>query len=201
MLLQAVQNNEFIVFYQPKVEIKTQKLMGVEALVKWQHPQYGLISPDQFIPLAESSGTIHAITWVVIKKAVKKIVHTQKTTGFILMLSLNLSPYSLYDLTFPDKLLAIITEFDLRPENIIIEITETQLLKELSSALDIFARLRLKNIQLSIDDFGTGYAMMQQLKLIPATEIKIDKLFVQSMLESKSSKSNSKKNRRDGSRT
>lgn len=103
------------------------------------------------------------------------------------MISLNLSPYSLQDITFPDKLLAVIADANINPENIILEVTETLLLKELSSALDIFTRLRLKNIHLSIDDFGTGYAMMQQLKLIPATEIKIDKSFVHSMLVSDAS--------------
>lgn len=147
------------------------------------HPQYGLIFPDQFISLAESFGLIDEITWLVIKIAVKEIPSLKRQIGFSCMLSLNLSPYSLQDLAFPDKLLSLINQSGINPENIILEITETGLLNELSSALDIFTRLRLKKIQLSIDDFGTGYAMMQQLKLIPATEIKIDKSFIQSMLE------------------
>lgn len=193
LLIIAIQNKEFLVYYQPKVEIQTQKLIGVEALVRWQHPHYGLIFPDQFIPQSESFNLIDELTWIVIKKAVTQIESLKTRIGFSLMVSFNLSPYSLHDLSYPDKLLEIITEANMKPENIILEVTETGLLKELSSALDIFTRLRLKNIHLSIDDFGTGYAMMQQLKLIPATEIKIDKSFVKTMLESDESKITVKK--------
>lgn len=186
-LLAAIERHDFVVVYQPKVDIATEKLTGVEALVRWIHPQHGLIFSDQFIGLAESLGLIDEITWLIIKKAIYEISSLKEQTGISFTLSLNLSPYSLQDLNFPDKLLAIIQQTVIPPEDIIIEITETALFTELSSALDILTRLRLKHIKLSIDDFGTGYAMMQQLKLIPATEIKIDKLFIQSMLEVESS--------------
>lgn len=192
-LLHATHYDEFVIFYQPKVDIKTQKLIGVEVLIRWQHPKLGLIYPEKFISLAESTGLIDAITWIVIKKAVKEIKLIKQKIDFSLMISFNLSPHSLHDLHFPDKLMTIITEANINPDNIILELTETGLLKEISSALDILTRLRLKKFQLSIDDFGTGYAMMQQLKLIPATEIKIDKSFVLSMLESDASKVSVKK--------
>jgi len=187
-LMRAIEKNEFVVFYQPKVGIAVEKLLGVEALVRWRHPQQGLIFPDQFIPQAESFGLIEEISWLIIKIAITEMSSLKDKIGHSIMLSLNLSPHSLHDLSFPDKVLAIIQQSTIGPENIIFEITETGLLKELSNALDIFTRLRLKNIQLSIDDFGTGYAMMQQLKLIPATEIKVDKSFVQNMLNVDSSR-------------
>jgi EAL domain-containing protein (putative c-di-GMP-specific phosphodiesterase class I) len=182
-ITQAIQRDDFVVFYQPKIEIATDKLIGVEALIRWKHPLHGLIFPDQFISIVESFGLIEEITWLNIIRAIKEMSTIKRKIGFSFMLSLNLSPYALHDLTFPDKFLNLINQFSINPEDIIFEITETGLLKELSSVLDIFTRLRLKNIQLSIDDFGTGYAMMQQLKLIPATEIKIDKSFVQNMFE------------------
>lgn len=182
-IIQAIRQDNFIVFYQPKVEIPTEKFIGVEAVIRWQHPLYGLILPDQFVPLAESSGLIEEITRLNITRAIKEISAIKRQIDFDFMLSLNLSPFSLHDLTFPDKFMNLINQFSIKPENIIFEITETGLLKEISSVLDIFTRLRLKKIQLSIDDFGTGYAMMQHLKLIPATEIKIDKSFIQNMFE------------------
>lgn len=182
-LIDAINRNEFVVFYQPKVGIATNKLLGVEALARWQHPKHGLLFPDKFITLAESFQLIDSMSWLIFKKAIQEMSVLKEKLGLSLMISLNLSPYSLQDLELPDKLLSILNQSSIHPENIILEITETELLKELSSALDIFTRLRLKKIQLSIDDFGTGYAMMQQLKLIPATEIKIDKSFIQNMLE------------------
>lgn len=192
-LIQAIHNNEYVVYYQPKIDIKTKKIVGVEALIRWKHPQHGMIFPDQFIPLAESSGLITDITWNIIRNGVKEIESIKRKIGFSLIVSFNLSPHSLHDLTFPDKLVSILTEASSNAQNTVLEVTETGLLKELSSALDIFTRLRLKNIRLSIDDFGTGYAMMQQLQLIPATELKVDKSFVQSMLKSENSKVTVKK--------
>jgi len=100
------------------------------------------------------------------------------------MLSLNESVYSLHDLKLPDILVSIAEKYGISPGNVTIEITESRLIEELSRTLDILARLRMKQVKLSIDDFGTGYAMMQQLKIIPATEMKIDRSFVQDMQSS-----------------
>lgn len=187
-LIQAIKNNNFILHYQPKITIATGKLYGVEALVRWLHPKHHLIFPDQFISLFESYGLIDEISWLVIKNAVKDFEFINCNINFPFLLSLNLSPYFLHDLTFPDKFIDIINQSSIDPENIIFEITETELLKDLSNALDILTRLRLKKFQLSIDDFGTGYAMMQQLKLIPANELKIDKSFVQNLLKENSAR-------------
>ena len=187
-LMRAIKDEEFVVYYQPKVDIATRGFYGVEALVRWQHPIHKLIFPDEFIGLTESFGLIDDLSWLVYKKGVQEIGDLQNQLGFPFKLSLNLSPYSLNDMEFPNKFITFIEQSTMRAENIILEVTETSLMHELSNALGIFTRLRLKNIHLSIDDFGTGYSMMQQLKIVPANEIKVDKSFVQNMFNDNSSR-------------
>ncbi len=184
----GIKQGEFVMHYQPKVEIATNILSGVEALVRWQHPEHGLILPDEFISLVEKYGLIDDLGWLVIEKGLDEIGKLKQNLNIAVTISLNLSPYSLHDLTFPDKFIDIVKKCEVLPESIILEITETGLVEKISSALDIFTRLRMKQISLSIDDFGTGYAMMQQLKHIPAMEIKIDKSFVEDMLTKDSSR-------------
>ncbi|CDZ77209.1 Bacteriophytochrome cph2 [Legionella massiliensis] len=174
-LTRAVKNNEFVVYYQPKIEIATRGFYGVEALVRWLLPNQRLIFPDQFISQAESFGLIDKLTWLIMKNALRDIGELQNKLQFPFKLALNLSPFSLKDLEFPNQFNQLVEQSSLSADKIIIEITESGLIKELSSALEIFTRLRLNKVQLSIDDFGTGYAMMQQLKIIPASELKIDK--------------------------
>lgn len=181
-LQQALQDKQFVLHYQPKIEIATNKVIGVEALVRWQHPQKGLIYPDAFISILESLSLIDELGWIVIERGLEEIEQISSKIKNTLTISFNLSPYSLHDCSYPDKFIAKLNQYDLKPENIILEVTESGLFSELSNALDIFTRLRIKQIQLSIDDFGTGFAMMQQLENIPATEIKIDKSFIQNML-------------------
>lgn len=187
-LKRAIENNEFVFHYQPKVEIKTNKLLGVEALIRWPHPAHGLLFPDEFISIAESFRLIDDISWPTIKNGLTDIEQINNKIKIALNVSFNLSPCSLHDTTYPDKFIALVNQSTIMPENIILEITESGLFKDLSSALDILTRLRMKNISLSIDDFGTGYAMMQQLKNIPATELKIDKSFIDDMLKQDSAR-------------
>lgn len=181
-LMTAIQNNEFVAYYQPKINIATMDFHGVEVLIRWFNSKQELIFPDQFIPQAEQYGIIDDITWIIIKKSIKEIESLQRHTQILFKIGINLYPGTLRDLDFPAKFKQIIDKSSISPEQIIFEITESGLIKELSSALEIFTRLRLNNMQLSIDDFGTGYAMMHQLRIIPANELKIDKSFVQNML-------------------
>jgi EAL domain-containing protein (putative c-di-GMP-specific phosphodiesterase class I)/ActR/RegA family two-component response regulator len=187
-LMRAIEQNQFVVYYQPKIDINTRGLHGVEALVRWLHPEHGLIYPDQFIGYAESGSFIEKISWLVIKNAIEEIEVLQDKLQFPFGLALNLSPCLLTIPEFSHKLITLIEQFSFPPERITFEITESGLINELSGALAIFTRLRLKNIQLSIDDFGTGYSMLQQLKIIPASEIKIDKSFVLNMLSENSAR-------------
>lgn len=187
-LKRAIQNDEFILHYQPKINIATGKIIGVETLVRWVHTEHGIISPDHFINLAESCGLIDELGWLIIKKSLVEFEQVKSKTNSTLTMSLNLSPYSLRDISYPDKFTAILKKHTIDAEDIILEVTESGLLGELSNALDIFTRLRIKQTKLSIDDFGTGYAMMQHLKHIPASELKIDKSFIIEMLTQDSSR-------------
>ena len=167
--------------YQPQIDIATGGVIGVEALVRWQHPARGLIFPDHFIGRMEEVGLIDQLGWAVVDRGMSEVGQFANGDGKAPMLSLNESVYSLHDLKFPDILVALAEKHGVSPSGLTIEITESGLIKELSNTLDILTRLRMKQVKLSIDDFGTGYAMMQQLKNIPATELKIDKSFVMEM--------------------
>ena len=181
-LKNAIEHDEFVVYYQPQIEIASGCVIGVEALVRWQHPRRGLIFPDRFIGRMEKFGLIDELGWIVANRGMSEVGQFANGEGGALTLSLNASVNSLCHLTFPDVLMSLAEKHGVSPANVTIEITETGLIRELSKALDILTRLRMKQFKLSIDDFGTGYAMMQQFKTIPATELKIDKSFVQEMM-------------------
>jgi EAL domain-containing protein (putative c-di-GMP-specific phosphodiesterase class I)/ActR/RegA family two-component response regulator len=177
----AIERNRFVLHYQPLIHIATGRVTGVEALVRWQHPERGLIFPDNFISRAEGLGLIDELSWLVINRGMSEVGQFANGGGKVPTLSLNASVYSFHDLKFPDTLVSLADKYGVLPANLTIEITETGLIEELGRTLDILARLRLKDVKLSIDDFGTGYATMQQLKNIPATELKVDKSFVQNL--------------------
>jgi EAL domain-containing protein (putative c-di-GMP-specific phosphodiesterase class I)/ActR/RegA family two-component response regulator len=174
----AIERNSFVLHYQPLIDIATDGITGVEALVRWQHPERGLIFPDNFISRAEELGLIDELGWLVINRGMSEVRQFSNGDGKVPMLSLNASVYSFHDLKFPDMLVSIAEKNGVSPATVTIEITESGLIEELWRTLDILTRLRMKQVMLSIDDFGTGYATMQQLKNIPATELKIDRSFV-----------------------
>jgi EAL domain-containing protein (putative c-di-GMP-specific phosphodiesterase class I) len=180
-LEQAIARNEFVVYYQPQIEIDGGRVIGVEALARWLHPERGLVFPDSFIDRMEKFGLIDELCWIVADLGMSEVGQFANEGGKSIMLSLNASVNSLCDLNFPDNLVSIASKHGVSPDDVTIEITETGLIKELSRTLDTLTRLRMKKVKLSIDDFGTGYAMLQQFKNIPATELKIDKSFVQEM--------------------
>jgi EAL domain-containing protein (putative c-di-GMP-specific phosphodiesterase class I) len=180
-LKRAIDRDEFVLHYQPQMSIATGRVVGVEALVRWQHPDLGLVFPDSFIGRAESCGLIDQLGWLVVNRGLAELPGLALADGSLPTLSLNVSAHSLTDLKFPDTFVALTERYGVPPERIILEITESGLIRNLASSLDILMRLRMKGVQLSIDDFGTGYAMMQQLRNVPATELKIDKSFVHEM--------------------
>ncbi len=176
-LRQAIEEMDLFVVYQPKIEMNTRSLAGVEALVRWHHTQKGTIPPAMFIPFAERHGLIGELTTLVITKALEQMGkwHTEELDFEI---SINMSARTLTDLEFPDQLLSHVLSHNLKPEQLIIEITETSVIKNLMESLDILTRLRMKGFGLSIDDYGTGYSSMQQLQKIPFSELKLDQSFV-----------------------
>jgi EAL domain-containing protein (putative c-di-GMP-specific phosphodiesterase class I)/DNA-binding response OmpR family regulator len=185
-LHQAVENEEFILHYQPQVQIASQTVVGFEALVRWKHPRFGLIFPDSFIPRLQSIGLIDQLGWLVVARGLSEIHQLSDPSMRPPHLSFNMPPSSLQNLEFPDRMLSFAKKFGVPSQNIVIEITESGLMEHLSKTLDVLTRLRMKGFELSIDDFGTGYAMMQQLHLVPASELKIDRSLVQNLhLETK----------------
>lgn len=188
LIQEGLDKDQFLVYYQPQVHIPTKRLVGLEVLVRWQHPIHGLIMPDSFISKAEALNMIDDLGWRVAEKSFKEMGAFISKNDNSPTMSVNVSPYTLLNLKFPDMLLELAKTNNIRPDKLMVEVTESGLFKDLSSALDILTRLRMKNIKLSIDDFGTGYASMQQLGRIPANELKIDQSFVRQIHEQESAR-------------
>ena len=176
-LATAIGERQLEIHYQPQISIANRAFVGVEALVRWRHPTRGLVYPNDFIPLAERSGLIDALSWVTYEQSMSDLRALCETCG-PLHLSLNLSACSLHDLATPERLVELAARTGLPVSQLVVEITESSLMSELSSALDVLTRIRLRGIALSIDDFGTGYSMMDQLRRVPASELKIDRSFI-----------------------
>lgn len=183
-IVSALENNHFVVYYQPKIEIKSNKIIGVEALIRWQPPQHDLIPPDAFIPIAESSEIIVPLTYWVINQSLKEYAEWKSLLNKI-QLSINLSTKSLIDLAFPDEIIKICESLQILPQNICFEITESATMKQPDLVLEVLTRLRLLGFHLSIDDFGTGYSSLVELQRLPFTELKIDKSFITNLISNK----------------
>lgn len=173
----AIENRELINHYQPKVEIATGRVVGVEALVRWQHPRDGLVMPYRFLPIVERHGLINRLTDAVLTLAFEHSAQWSRA-GHQLDVAVNVAMSSLVELDFPDVLAQFSQHFGVPLEHISLEITEGQLMTEPRSQLDVLTRLRLKRARLSIDDFGIGYSCMAQLRDLPFDQLKVDRSFV-----------------------
>ncbi len=173
----AIRSGEITVNYQPQVDCKTGVVKSVETLARWFHPERGMITPDIFIDIAERHDLIDALAESIIMQATRQgsIWHKQ---GIDLSVAINISLYNLRHLDFPDRITDIINQAGMDIKKLVIEITESRLVQDLGTYLDILSRLRLKGPLLSIDDFGTGYVSMDHLKQMPFGELKIDRAFV-----------------------
>ncbi|MBZ0090513.1 MAG: EAL domain-containing protein, partial [Thermoanaerobaculia bacterium] len=174
---EAIAAGELVNFYQPKVSVRTGAVTGVETLVRWRHPEDGLVSPDRFIPIAEESGLIDALTRVVLSGAIAQ-ARAWLDRGLALKVAINVSMENLTSLDFPDFVAEAVAAGGLAAESVGLEVTESRLMKDPLAALDVLTRLRLKHVGLSIDDFGTGHSSQAQLRDIPFQELKIDRSFV-----------------------
>ncbi len=185
-LKEALAGEQLLLHYQPKVSLKSEHVWdveGVEALVRWQHPNHGFLPPDEFIPLAEETGLIGPLTDLVLKAALEQ-VRSWNNEGFPVSVSVNLSPHLLDDLELPDRIAELLKKYDLTGSALILEITESAVMEDAARTMDILTRFRLKGIELSLDDFGTGYSSLVQLHRMPFSELKIDKSFVMESNES-----------------
>jgi len=173
----AIEGEQLVNHYQPKVSVATGELVGVEALVRWRHPSAGLVYPDQFIGVAEAHGLIGQLTRSVLNAALAQRQAWQQQ-GLALQVAVNVSMQNLESLGFPDMLSGQAAAAGVSPEHLVVEVTESRLMDNLTVALDVLNRLRLKRFRLSIDDFGTGHSTFAQLADIPFDELKVDRGFV-----------------------
>ncbi len=176
-LARAIAHDEFELEYQPKVELTSGRVVGVEALVRWRHPERGRLAPDVFIPLAEASDQIGALTRWVMRTAVAQWRRWHED-GLDVSVAVNVSGRNLDEIDFPDVLERLCRAADVPCGRFVIEITETATGADEIKMMDIATRLRLKGFHISIDDFGTGYSSLVQLQRLPFSEMKIDKSFV-----------------------
>jgi diguanylate cyclase len=179
-LRRAIEHEQLVLHYQPKVDAHTGQLLGVEALVRWQHPEHGLIPPGEFIPLAERTGLITPLTHYVLDAALRQC-RTWRQAGHELAMAVNVSARRLLDLTFPDEVAGLLSRWDLPARLLVVEITESTIMADPTHALEILGRLNQMGVGLSIDDFGTGYSSMAYLKSLPVHELKVDRSFVSHM--------------------
>lgn len=181
-IMEGLRNNQFEPFFQPKVDVVTGKITGVEALARWNHPAHGIIAPYAFISLLEQSGKINDLTFIMLEKAAAATRQLHQR-GYAISMSVNISLASLTDTTLASRITQVIRNAAVDPRYIILEVTETVAMTELAHALENLARLRMHGFGLSIDDYGTGYSSMQQITHIAFSELKIDQTFVKNFAE------------------
>ncbi|HHH45241.1 MAG TPA: EAL domain-containing protein, partial [Gammaproteobacteria bacterium] len=181
-LRDAISEDQLILEYQPMVDIRSGRIFCAEALVRWQHPQYGLIPPEEFIPTAEQTGVIRPMTLWVIDRALKQAAVWSRS-GIDLQISINLSVRCLQDRSLPMQVQKLVDRYNVDPQHVILEITESAIMNDPLTARRVMRRLSGMGFNLSIDDFGTGYSSLAYLKQLPVNEIKIDKSFVTRMDE------------------
>ena len=178
----AIEENQFILHYQPKIDLASNRICGVEALIRWQHPTEGLVFPDIFIPVLEQNGLIKPLTRIVLKMALQQLTEWQQQ-GRVLPIAINISAINLQDPSFPDQVLEIMRNFNVQPTLLEMEITETALMQSPLQAIETVKKLCDIGIVISIDDFGTGYSSMAYLKKLVVAKIKVDKSFVIDMIK------------------
>ena len=183
----GIRNGEFIAYFQPKVELATRRIVGAEALVRWRHPDRGIVAPFAFIKALEESPLIDDLTWIMLAQAASACAKW-KVAGLDISVSVNLSPTSLANADFADRVSDVVRKHGLEPRHMILEVTESAAKTEVGRALENLARLRMKGFGLSIDDFGTGYSSMQQLTRVPFSELKIDQSFIRNIASTSSSR-------------
>ena len=178
----ALGRGELILHYQPQVDLQTGEVIGVEALVRWNHPTHGLLAPAKFIPLIEQTALIGPLTLHLIDQALGQLVAWRKL-GATLQMSVNLSARNLLDPALPQQIAKLLDRHDIAPEKLVVEVTESAAMIDPQRSVAVLAALRTTGIGVSIDDFGTGNASIEYLAMLPACEIKIDRSFITGILQ------------------
>ncbi|WP_422021822.1 EAL domain-containing protein [Roseibium sp.] len=184
-LVRGLNKNEFFVAYQPQLFLSDRKPAGLEALLRWEHPEFGAVSPADFIPVAEQDRElIWSLTEFVVSTACRDLTFLSSANAN-LKCSVNVSAASLDDIDLPEKIMHLTRSAGLDNRRLILEVTETAATANASKAIDILTRMRMAGFGVSIDDFGTGYSSMEQIVQVPFTELKVDRRFVTDLLRSK----------------
>jgi diguanylate cyclase (GGDEF)-like protein len=179
---QGLERGEFVLHYQPKVDLRTKRITGVEALLRWQHPDEGLLAPLRFIPLIEQTALVGPVTLYVIAEALRQM-SCWRELGLRLGMSVNLSARNLIDPELPEQVAALLEKHGIPADQLTVEVTESATLSDPERAVRVLSALRTSGVAVSIDDFGTGNASIEYLANLPATEIKIDKSFITDICE------------------
>ncbi len=180
-LRRAIESDELMLHFQPKAVLRTGEVIGVEALLRWQHPQHGLLSPDEFVPLAEHTGLIRGLTQWVLRSALQQCAAWQHA-GLDLTVAVNISVRNLLDPDLPDDIARLLDRTGVPAGMLVLEITESSVMADPARTIGVLQRLAGMGVGVSVDDFGTGYSSLSYLSRLPVDEIKIDKSFVQGML-------------------
>ena len=181
-LRNALDKDQLVLCYQPKIDVATHRLVGVEALVRWQHPVYGLVPPSEFISLAEQTGLIRQLSRWVLGKSVRQLVAWSRD-GLDIGLAMNLSPRNLHEEDLAATVKRVLKENPVAPGRLTLEITENAIMLDPGRVLDALRQLGETGVRLAIDDFGTGYSSLAYLKNLPVDELKIDKSFIDNIID------------------
>ena len=186
-LRSAIEDKQFVVLYQPIVELATGAISGFEALLRWNHPEQGYLTPASFLPLAEEMGLMVPVGRFVLSSACNQLRHWRALTGdHDLKINVNLSVQEVLQPDLPEFLAALIEEFEIRPGQLSLEITETSILQSELRAAGVLAQLKAVGVELCIDDFGTGYSSLRYIKSLPIDAFKIDQTFISDLDDVKS---------------
>jgi diguanylate cyclase (GGDEF)-like protein len=177
-LRRAIQNEEFLIHYQPRVSVDSLEITGVEALVRWQHPQLGLVSPAEFIPLAEDTGLIVPIGEWVLRQACLQNKSWQRQGFAPIQMAVNICARQFHEHDLAQTVIRILDETDLAPQHLELELTESSIMENAEVAANVLNRLKSMGVKISIDDFGTGFSSLASLKRLPIDALKVDKSFV-----------------------
>ncbi|MGH2920106.1 MAG: putative bifunctional diguanylate cyclase/phosphodiesterase, partial [Solirubrobacteraceae bacterium] len=180
----AIDSGEFALQYQPKVDLRTRAVAGVEALIRWDHPERGLLRPMEFIPLAEQTTLMRPLTMHVIDMALHQC-KLWRDDGLLLSVAVNLAVPNLLDLRLHDDVAALLEKWQIPPDQLVLEVTENIILADPVRVIEVLESLKEIGVKLSLDDFGTGSSSLSYLKRLPIDELKIDKSFVMAMQESR----------------
>jgi len=183
----SIKNEEFFLKYLPKLDLESNQITGAEALIRWDHPEKGQISPGLFIPQVERTALINDLTYWVIEKACQEL-NQLKTAGIDINISINITPRNLLDKDFIGKSIKIIESFNLSPTDFDLELTETDIMQDIDIAATKLEELSQAGFNISLDDFGTGYSSLSYLKELPFNNIKVDQVFIRDIYKKPKSK-------------